>query len=474
MTRVIGNVGHVPSTWGSVDASSKSRLSIDARIVLGVLAIVGLIVVGMGWNLTPVTAIGALAGIVAALVAPPVGLGVLVFMGALQPPLVIPAPGFNAILVAALLLGCLYRLPIDRPRIRLTAPILLSFSLVLYVGVQQTPEMASGYAGTLGYLVYSNFRELLTAFGAVVAAAYVLSRWSPLPFLALGLASATLSAVLALLTFGNPAVGAPIAGLMAHTDLTQRAVGSFGNPNYFGLFAAIATVTAAGLLIEARSTRLRLVLLGACLILGASLAVSLSRGAVVAFAAGLLCLAFSRGRTRTTILVAVGLVLAAAVLFPIFVQWRLATTDGGAGSAATLAQSDDGRLAAILAGPELFLTDPLFGVGWGHYSSMSSQFAGPGVSLAAHNWYANLLAEGGIVGIVIWIMLLGALVVALRSRPKFPRSMGFGVLGTYVVGSLFLEPPTSFQTSALAILVIVAAIASDWPSSLAASPERAS
>jgi O-antigen ligase len=97
---------------------------------------------------------------------------------------------------------------------------------------------------------------------------------------------------------------------------------------------------------------------------------------------------------------------------------------------------------------------------------MAAQFAGPGLSLAAHNWYVSVLAEGGIVGIVMWLLLLGSLAIALRSRPTFPRSMGFGVLGAYAVGSLFLEAPASFQTSALAILVIVAAMTSDWPAPL--------
>ena len=66
------------------------------------------------------------------------------------------------------------------------------------------------------------------------------------------------------------------------------------------------------------------------------------------------------------------------------------------------------------------------------------------------------------MGVAIWALLLIALVNALRTRPTFPRSMGLGVLGAYAVGSLFLEAPTSFQTSAFPILVIVAALVSDW------------
>jgi O-antigen ligase len=476
VARVIGNTGQVTRPSRLVHASPSSRWSADFRIVIPALAIGGCIVAGMGWNVAPLTTVGALAAIVVALVAPAIGLATIAFMGTLQPPLVIPAPGFNAILVGAVLFGCVYRLPIDRPRIRLTVPMLLLIGFVLYVGVQQTPEMIAGYAGDLGYLVYSNFRELLSEFAVVLAAVFVLTRRSPLPFIAVGLVSAILSAVLALVTFGNPAVGPPIAGLLAHSTLSDRAVGSFGNPNYFGLFEAIATITAVSWMIGTHSARLRLVLLVAAIVLGASLAVSLSRGGVIAFAAGLACLAFSRYRARTASVIVAGLLVAAVVLFPIFVDWRITTTLGSAsaGTYADQAQSDAARGAAVLAGPQLFLTAPLFGIGWGHYSAMSAQFAGPGVSLGAHNWYISVLAEEGTVGIVIWILLLGALVIALRSRPTFPRSIGFGVLGTYAVGSLFLEAPTSFQTSALAILVIVAAMTSDWPAPLGAGRPPAS
>jgi O-antigen ligase len=93
---------------------------------------------------------------------------------------------------------------------------------------------------------------------------------------------------------------------------------------------------------------------------------------------------------------------------------------------------------------------------------MSAQFTGPGNSIVAHNWYLIVLAEQGTVGIVLTTLLLVALVAALRTRPRFPRSVGFGALGAYAVGALYLEAPTSFETSVLPILVIVAALASDW------------
>ncbi len=428
------------------------------------LAIGGAILAGMALEFAPLTIIAALAAIVVALVAPAVGLALIAFMGPLQPPLVIPAPGFNAILVGAAVLGCVYRLPFDRPRISLTAPMLLLIGFVLYVAVQQTPEMVAGYTGRVGYLSYSTFRELLTGFGTVLVAAYVLPRRSPFPFLAIVLGSAILAAVLAILTVNSPILGPPLAGLLTHTPDANRGIGPFGNANYFGLFEAIAMVTAIGLMFGTRSNLLRWVLLAASVVFGVGVALSLSRGAIIALAAGLACLAFSRARTRIALGIAAGLLAAGGVLFPIFLDWRLSITDGSDSAAAysALAHSDAGREGAALAGPQLFLTSPLFGIGWGQYSEASAQFTGPGQHIVAHNWYISVLAEQGMVGIVLTTMLLVALVAALRTRPRFPRSVGFGALGAYAVGMVFLEAPTTFETSVLPILVIVAALAGDW------------
>ena len=464
MATVVGNAGNATRLLRTVDATPTNRLGADSLFVVPALVIGGAIVAGMALEFAPLTTVAALAAMGVALVSPAVGLALIAFMGPLQPPLVIPAPGFNALLVAAAVLGCVYRLPLDRPRISLSAPMLLLIGFVLYVAVQQTPEMVAGYTGSVGYRSYSLFRELVTGFGTVLVAAYVLPGRSPFPFLAIVLGSATFAAVIAILTVNSPVVGPPIAGLLTHSVIAGRGIGPFGNPNYFGTFEAIAIVTAVGLMFGTRSVRIRWVLLAACVVCGIGVALSLSRGAIIALAAGLACLAFSRFRARIAVGIAAGLLAAGLVLFPIFLDWRLSITNGSdsAASYSGLAQSDAGRGGAALAGPQLFMMSPLFGIGWGQYTPMSVQFTGPGNSINAHNWYVSVLAEQGTVGIVLTTMLLVALVAALRTRPRFPRSVGFGALGAYAVGSLFLEAPTTFETSVLPILVIVAALASDW------------
>jgi O-Antigen ligase len=432
----------------------------EYRPLLAAIPVGAAIVAGMALNLAPLMAGAALAAFVAAVVSPPVGLAILALLAPLKPPPIIPAPGFNALLVGATLLGCVYRLPIDRPAARTSAPLLLLLGFVLYVSVQQMPELLSGYSGTGGHLVGYLFGQVLTLAGLVVAAAYVLRGRTPVPFVGAALVSALVAAVLAIATFGHPATG-PLANLVGVSDAIARVVGPFGDPNYFGLFEATAIAAALAWMVVARSSKLRLLLLGTSVVLALAYATALSRGAAVALLGGLVGLAFTRSRRAG--FVAIGVVIVfAAVLYPLFVQLRVTVDTGGpsAQGYAGLAQSDQARIAAALAGPQLFASAPLFGIGFGHYSLMSAQYVG--FAIESHDWYVNVLAEQGIVGIALWIPMLATVAVALHRTSRSARSVGYAVLVTYMVGSAFLEPPNSVQTSALAVIVTVAALVGNW------------
>jgi O-antigen ligase len=203
-----------------------------------------------------------------------------------------------------------------------------------------------------------------------------------------------------------------------------------------------------------------LLLIGTSVVLVWALATALSRGALIALLAGLLILAFAQSRRAGILAIGVAIVLV-AVAYPLFVQWRVTADQGGptAQAYAILAESDQARLDAALAGPQLFASAPLFGIGFGHYSFMSAQYVG--FPIESHDWYLNVLAEEGIVGIALWVPMLVAVAIGLRRRSRSPRSVGYAVLATYAVGCAFLQPPDSVQTSALAVLMIVAAVVGD-------------
>ena len=459
MLTAVGRQAAARAFWPTPTRAGGVRSS-ELRPLLAAIPVGAAIMAGMALNLAPLMLGAALAACVAAVVSPPVGLAIVALMAPLKPPPVIPAPGFNAVLIGATLLGCVYRLPIDRPVLRRSAPLLLLLGFVFYVFVQQLPEMLTGYSGTEGHLVGYLFGQVLTLAGLVVTAAYVLKGRTPEPFLGAALLSAFVAACVALATYGHPATGA-LGNLVGVSDAIARVVGPFGDPNYFGLFQATAIAAALGWMVVARSSRLRWLLLGTSIVLALAYATTLSRGAAVALLAGLLALAFTRSRRAGFIAIGVVIVLA-AVLYPLFVQLRVTVDTGGpsAQGYAGLALSDQARIAAGLAGPQLFASAPLFGIGFGHYSLMSARYVG--FAIESHDWYVNVLAEQGIVGIALWFPMLAAVVVALHRTSRSARSVGSAVLVTYLVGSAFLEPPNSVQTSAFAVIVIVMALVGNW------------
>ena len=427
------------------------------------VALSGAIVGGMAVDIAPVAALATLGAIAMAVISPQVGLAILAFMAPLKPPAVIPAPGFDTVLVGAIILGCIYRFPIDRPRWRVTAPLLLLLAFVLFIAVAQLPDMAAGWVGDIGHLVGYQFFQLLTALGTVIAAGYVLSGRSPYLVLGMALAGAAFTALIACVTFLVPTAGTPLANLIVATTDGTRATGPFGNPNYLGVFAALALAGAAGLAFTARSWTMRAVLSGTAILIAAGLAVSLSRGAFVAGAVGVAVVLLSRSRRFGIAALLVG-ALAALVIYPAFVEARLVSETGAASAAAyaATAESDAGRLMGVLAGPQIFLSSPLVGVGFGHYAAMSVIVGGTSVPIDAHNWYMNVLAEEGLVGIVLWVLLQVAIVLELRKRPARARTIGLAVLAALAAGSLFLEPPTSYQTVALPCIFLVAALVAEW------------
>ena len=431
-------------------------------VLLPVLPIGVLILAGEAYNSTALMYVGAGAAFIAAILSPAVGFATLMLMAPLKPPPVIPAPGFNALLVGAILVGCVYRLPIDRPSLRPSAPLVLLLAFMLYVTAQQLPEMAAGWAGDVAHLIGFYFFQLLTGLGAIVAGAYVLRQHRAGPFIAAGVAAAIIAALLALATFDSPSVRGPLAGLLSRPDGMTRAVGPFGNPNYFGQFQATAIVAVTACAMLATSIRVRLLLMVSLVPLGTALVVSLSRGAAVTALAGLLVLAFAKSRRLGIAAVIAG---AAGVLFvyPLFLSWRFGFTNAGtAQMASILAASDGARGEAVIAGLELVASSPIIGVGFGQYQFATAQIAGILYGQSAHNWYMKVLAEGGIVGITLWLSLLVAVCVGLWRRGRPERVLGFALLATLVVGSMFAEPPSSFQMSAFEAMVIVAALAGAW------------
>jgi O-antigen ligase len=392
--------------------------------------------------------------IVAAVARPTVGLMQLALLAPLLGRPIIPYPGLMFVLIIAIIVGSLYRLPIDRPSLSLPPAVAIIAAFMVFVGVQQLPSMLEGYTGS-GQNVGSMFLRYSTEALAVVASGWVMMRRPPFPYLAGLVLAGILAAGLALVMYLQPSLVGPLGDLVLRPDRMVRPAGAFTDPNYFGMLTVTVLVAAFGWFLAMHGRLQRSLLLAAMGVLGAGLVVSQSRSALFSVAVGVLVVAFTRSRRLGMIVLAlVGLAAAAAV--PLLLEFRL-TNSGGVATElgmSRLAESDEGRLDLVMEGPRLFLESPIFGVGLGGFVEI--------VGDASHNWFALIMAEQGLVGITLTVLLAFALVRALRARATLPRSIGYGVLSVLATGALFLEPTLETQWAVPAIIIITAAIVADW------------
>ena len=421
------------------------------------------IVLGMAFGVGPVESASTVAALLVAVVMPHAGLAILAFMAPLVPPAGIPPPGFDVVLVGAVLLGCVYRLPIDRPHLRFGAPVLLVIAFTLFITVQQSPELLAGYGSDADRAVGYLYVQFLAAVGTMVAAAFLLRDRSPFFVVGLALAGAVVVGCIAVASNGAPSVPPPLGNLVAPSDNLGRASGAFRNPNYLGTYVGLMLVSAVWLLMTARSATLRALLTAVAVVLSATLVLSLSRGAVIATLVGLAVLLLARGRVLALAFL-VGGVVAAVLAFPLFVQWRLETLVGSATPDAYLQMSlsDGGRLTGLVTAPALFLMSPIAGIGFGHFVPDSLMVSGTSTPINAHNWYLTVMAEQGLVGIVLVGLAAIATICALHAHPQAHEPWRSAILGTLGTSCLFLEPPTSFQLLAAPTIILVAALVADW------------
>jgi O-antigen ligase len=221
-----------------------------------------------------------------------------------------------------------------------------------------------------------------------------------------------------------------------------RAYGTIGQPNSFAGYMNMAwplavAVSGFWILDFGLSTRSKIqnpkfkmpLVLGSALLsilLLAGLAASLSRGAWVGAACGVLGMALALGRrARRWVLaglslVAIGLLLGGAGLLPDVLAERLASitrylTLFDAGAVAVTPQNFAvvERMAQMQAGWRMFLAYPFSGVGPGSYTLAYPLFAVGGWYASrghAHNYYIHMIAEAGSLGALAYLALLSSVI----------------------------------------------------------------
>jgi O-antigen ligase len=289
----------------------------------------------------------------------------------------------------------------------------------------------------------------------------------------LALLAALIASALALfrLTFGI-SEDLPLRALFGAGEPTLRAVGTFTNSNYYGMFAAVAAVMMASLAVRTGGL-VRVAWLVGTVVSVAGVVASFSRGALLALGVGLVIVAFQRGR-RTGIAAMVAIAIGGAVLIPAFVDTRLEITTGGiyALPTAELAASDATRSDAFLTGLRMFIENPLAGVGFGQFRFHAQDYIGSNTTTYPHSTWTKLLAEQGLIGFVVFgaLVLVGVWMMRKRQHPWLPV-VGVGAI-TYAIAGTFLEPLISLQTSGLIWISLAAVLADPSPAPATERPAR--
>ncbi len=238
-------------------------------------------------------------------------------------------------------------------------------------------------------------------------------------------------------------------------DRFYRAYGTFEQPNpyagYLGLTLPLAVGVLWGALTDRKTRRRAPFLLVIVAAMGAALGMSWSRGAWLGFGAALAVMALALPRQARwglllIVLLAGGeLGLYQAGLIPESILARL--TDfaqdvrfedvRGVGiNDANFAVIE--RLAHWQAALEMFRYNLWAGVGFGCYEPAYSRFALINWPIAlghAHNFYLNIAAETGLIGLVAYLILWGVVFWqtwrATRRAEGLLRGVAIGLLGTW-------------------------------------------
>jgi len=212
-------------------------------------------------------------------------------------------------------------------------------------------------------------------------------------------------------------------------DLTTRISGTIGDPNELAALLVAGTAFAVALSVVSKGNPLaRIAAMGAVFLFLFGIFYTVSRGGMIALAVSIVaaCLMSGRYRVQATI---VGVLTA---LFVVFYFSTLAGVD--ARDRITTVQGGSGRTDIWTVGWRMVEDKPVTGVGSGNFnvSSIHYLLVSPGAierdefivdhPKVAHNSYLQVLAELGVVGLTLFLSIIGfAMHCALKAARWFGR-----------------------------------------------------
>jgi O-antigen ligase len=219
------------------------------------------------------------------------------------------------------------------------------------------------------------------------------------------------------------------AGRLGDPEMGGRLKGAGINPNQLGSYLVVAMVFATALASNRRwSSLARAIALSAAALAAVGVFLTLSRGALVGMAVALLLAPFVVGagrRAGTVVLVLVAVIGVGA--------WYGAVAPASAVDRVTKADGGTGREDLWRVGWRMVEDKPVHGVGAGNFPEAAIHYLlRPGATdnddfivddkKVAHNIYLTVLSELGVVGLLLFVVLVGlCLRSALRAARAFER-----------------------------------------------------
>jgi O-antigen ligase len=258
-------------------------------------------------------------------------------------------------------------------------------------------------------------------------------------------------------TFSNAYGGFAQASVRQIVDRVEsyRVAGPIGDPNFYALILLVTVPLGLAMLATRLPLVVRGVVGGAVMLTCGAVLLTYSRGGALVLALGVLAvLIHSRIRWRLLALAVVALPIIALALTPSSMRDRLATVLRPVQDTALVGQTVDTsvelRLGAQLVALEMFLDQPFVGVGAGNYPLLYPDYSrelgvvAVGGEFYPHNLYLQVAAETGSIGLLAFLVAVGAPITGLqrlRRTGQFgPEQVGVAVaLGCYLVASLMLH-----------------------------------
>jgi O-antigen ligase len=434
--------------------------SIELEIVLAVAADLLWLVGGMAAS-RPFETMAHLAIIGLLLIAPRAGLLALIPLLPFQPGAIFGPHGPIVADVVALAISITLRAAAGQVSVPAIArPAVWLAVALLAMTIFQATLVLPVFPGGIPLSVLGELDQVLIIVIVFVGSVVFLRPDGVVPAMTAYLVSLAIVSAVAILHFARPGILRRLDLFwMVGPDATRfRATGVIPNANFLGLFVAIGLAWLVVIVAwYIRSGRLVPVVTGlaAGSIATVTLALTLSRAAIVAAAVGIVAVT-ARRSLRAAVAMLVAGVLVAVIAYPLFLNVRLGQTFGSTGEAGqeAQAQSDSLRTTQAAAAIKAFLDAPVLGHGFGTFSALSPRYTGQNVLTSAHNSYLKLAAEQGVAGLGLFIAFLVAIALALWRAPIGPWSAGLAVLGVIAVFSLTGDSLSSAQAIASGFMVI--------------------